>query len=420
MLLQTFLLYPKVESWAIQEENTSDCCSWDGVKCDQQSGNVIELDLSSSCLYGSVNSSSTLLRLSHPRSLNLAYNHFNYSPIPYAMGNLSSAYFLANFSSLTVISLNGCGMYGEFPKAIFQLPNLQVLSLRDNQDLTGYFPEFHIGSPLKQILLWNTSFSGEIPSSIKRLGSLNMLDLGGCNFSGLIPSSMGKLTRLTYLDLSENKFIGQIPYLLQNLTQLTLLILAQNYFHGVMPSSFARLVNLEVLILHDNELSGAVNFDIFLNMKYLKILDLTANIFSVSITETNSTNATVPQFNFLGLGYCNLKKFPGFLRYQDNLCLLELVGNRIHGPIPNWLWNISLESIEVLDLGLNFLTGFGNRPGPVVLPWRRLNILYLFNDMLKGQLLIPPPSIITYGGCTQRTNRRNSTPVLQFKFSPIS
>lgn len=328
--------------------------------------------------------------------------------------------FLANFSSLTVISLNGCGMYGEFPKAIFQLPNLQVLSLRDNQDLTGYFPEFHIGNPLKQILLWNTSFSGEIPSSIKRLGSLNMLDLGGCNFSGLIPSSMGKLTRLTYLDLSENKFIGQIPYLLQNLTQLTLLILAQNYFHGVMPSSFARLVNLEVLILHDNELSGAVNFDIFLNMKYLKILDLTANIFSVSITETNSTNATVPQFNFLGLGYCNLKKFPGFLRYQDNLCLLELVGNRIHGPIPNWLWNISLESTEVLDLGLNFLTGFGNRPGPVVLPWRRLNILYLFNDMLKGQLPIPPPSIITYGGCTQRTNRRNSTPVLQFKFSPIS
>lgn len=40
--------YPKTKSWA----NKSDCCSWDGIKCDAKSGQVIELDLSCSCFHG--------------------------------------------------------------------------------------------------------------------------------------------------------------------------------------------------------------------------------------------------------------------------------------------------------------------------------------------------------------------------------
>ncbi|KAJ6315994.1 hypothetical protein OIU78_019299 [Salix suchowensis] len=42
--------YPKVASWKVDGESR-DCCSWDGVECDRDSGHVIGLDLSSSCLH---------------------------------------------------------------------------------------------------------------------------------------------------------------------------------------------------------------------------------------------------------------------------------------------------------------------------------------------------------------------------------
>jgi hypothetical protein len=56
--------YPKLKSWTLEGES-SDCCSWDGVSCDEDTGHVIGLDLSSSCLYGSINSNSSLFRLVH-------------------------------------------------------------------------------------------------------------------------------------------------------------------------------------------------------------------------------------------------------------------------------------------------------------------------------------------------------------------
>ncbi|KAB1226200.1 Receptor-like protein 12 [Morella rubra] len=73
-------VYPKAGSWSLERENgSSDCCSWDGVECNHYTGHVISLDLSSRCLYGSINSNSSLFRLLHLQCLNLAFNHFNYS-----------------------------------------------------------------------------------------------------------------------------------------------------------------------------------------------------------------------------------------------------------------------------------------------------------------------------------------------------
>jgi len=78
----------KVASWTV-EGDKSDCCSWDGVECDQDTGHVIGLDLSNSCLFGSINSNSSLFRLVHLQSLNLAQNDFNGSHIPSQVRDLS-------------------------------------------------------------------------------------------------------------------------------------------------------------------------------------------------------------------------------------------------------------------------------------------------------------------------------------------
>ena len=86
------LVILQVSSW--NSRKTDDWCSWDGVLCDRVTGHVIGLDLSSSHLYGSINSSSSLFNLVHLQMLNLADNDFNYSQIPPSIRYLSNLTYL--------------------------------------------------------------------------------------------------------------------------------------------------------------------------------------------------------------------------------------------------------------------------------------------------------------------------------------
>ena len=108
---------------------------------------------------------------------------------------------LENLSSLTSLSLSQCGLHGEYPSNIFQLPKIQAIDLSGNYDLAGFLPKFQSGSSLMQLHLSFTNFSGELPNSINNLGSLNALDLSYTKFSGAIPTSMGNLSKLTSLEL---------------------------------------------------------------------------------------------------------------------------------------------------------------------------------------------------------------------------
>ncbi|KAJ0030284.1 hypothetical protein Pint_14569 [Pistacia integerrima] len=136
--------------------------------------------------------------------------------------NISSSVLdiLANLSSLTALSLRECELQGEFTAKIFQLPNLHVLSVRYNPSLSGYLPEFEMNSPLEDLRLAGTGFSGKIPYSIRNLGSLLLLDISNCSFSGSIPSSLGNLTKITYLYLNGNEFSGELPIVIGNLPSL--------------------------------------------------------------------------------------------------------------------------------------------------------------------------------------------------------
>ncbi|KAM1218669.1 hypothetical protein FF2_045268 [Malus domestica] len=263
--------YPKVASWAREgDQNQSNCCSWDGVECHAESGRVIGLDLKSSCLYGSINSNSTLFRLVHLQKLDLSDNNFNSSKIPSRLGhdlsslsylNLSRSTFsgqipseisklsklstlvlsynnglelrksimrilvqnltsikqlhlsdvgiystvpdiLVNASSLTSLNLSSCGLYGEFPVGIFHLPNLEELRLYSNIDLNGYFPTFNRTNSFKTLDVSETNFSGELPSSIGNLHSLNYFDISYCGFDSHVPSSFGNLTQLSFLKMA--------------------------------------------------------------------------------------------------------------------------------------------------------------------------------------------------------------------------
>ncbi|KAK4605328.1 hypothetical protein RGQ29_013413 [Quercus rubra] len=498
--------YPKVASWTL-EGNNSDCCSWDGVECDKSNGHVIGLDLNSSYLYGSINSSSSLFNLVHLQRLNLADNHFNHSQIPFTVSNLSKLTYLnlsnstfsgqiplefsqlshmssldlsynhleiknpslgrlvenltclenldlslvniisivpnmlANLSSLTSLRLYDCKLHGEFPVGIFKLPNLRVLNVRKNKGLTGYLPDFQWKSPLEEMILASTSFSGKLPATIGNLSSLTVIDMYKCNFSGFIPSSLGNLKHLNFLDLSYNTFeghvpssfgnliqlsflylsqneltgpipfelenltqltglflyfnniTGQIPFGLMNLTKLSILDLAGNYLTGQIPNSIFNLENLEFLDLSSNDFTAKVEFDKFVKLKKLTSLYLSDCGVSLIIGET-SDNTTLQKFKNLGFGGCNLSKFPDFLANQDELTWLDLETNNIHGQVPEWFWNVSKENLEVVILSYNFLTSLGQHP--ILLPWTRLAILDLRSNKLQGTLPIPSFSTLQY------------------------
>ncbi|XP_058211408.1 receptor-like protein 6 [Rhododendron vialii] len=354
--------YPKIKSWKL-DANASDCCSWDGVECDHDTSRVIGLDLSSSFLYGSINSNSSLfslipseisslsqltflnlsqyfepvhathvylLKLEKPSLRDLIQNLTNLKVLDLNVVNVSSTVpgALSTMTSLTHLNLGNCILYGEFPMGIFHLPNLRVLRVSVNENLFGYLPEFPYGGPFEELKIWKTNFSGLLPNSIGNLHSLKELHLGESNFYGTLPSSLGNLAQLTFLDVVGSNFWGQVPSSIANLSKLTvlglghctfdarpleklskLIILALDHtkLRDVLPQSLANMTQLSTLILNNNELFGEIP-SWLLNLTRLTFLDLSKNRLS-------------------GM-------FPSSISPLKHLEYLDFSFNRLQGPLP--------------------------------------------------------------------------------------
>lgn len=128
------------------------------------------------------------------------------------------------------------------------------------------------------------------------------------------------------------------------------------------------------------------------NLDRLEVLNLSLN--SLTILIETAVNSYPQKFCVLGLGSCNLDKFPNFLQNQDTLSWLDLSSNKISGQIPRWLLNISIDSLESLILSHNNLTGFDQYP--VLVPWNYLVTLDLRSNELQGSLPVPPVSTSSY------------------------
>ncbi|KAF3623745.1 putative protein-like, partial [Capsicum annuum] len=331
--------YPKTSSWNVSR----DCCSWDGVTCDEMTGHVIELDLSRSQLVVNIDSNSSLFQLSHLQRLDLSKNNFSNSHISPEFGRLQflrfsmsyatnltleahdfklllqnlthltelylsyvniSSTIPLNFSShLTTLKLGGTGLYGIIPESIFHLPNLETLDLRYSDQL-----------------------SGPIPESLSNLTSLVSLDLTSNTLNGTIPSWMfSQLPSLRYLYLRGNHFSGQLEDF--NSNSLVWIDLSNNQLQGHLPNSIQNLVNLTVLYLSFNNFSGHVDVSLFSNLKHLSDLDLSYN--SISLTNEHKVNFTWPETLFLlRFAACEVKELE-FLRSAKQLQELDISNNKI-------------------------------------------------------------------------------------------
>ncbi|PNX76219.1 receptor-like protein kinase, partial [Trifolium pratense] len=338
------LSYPKTTSW----NSSTDCCSWDGIKCDEHTNQVIQIDLSSSQLYGTMDANSSLFRLLHLRVLDLSDNDFNYSQIPPKIGELSQLRYLnlslsifsgeippqvSKLSKLLSLDLSFRAI-SSAKVGVFHLPNLKVLDLRYNPNLKGRLPEFQ-SSSLTKLALDQTGFYGTLPISIGNLSSLETLSIPNCHFFGYIPSSIGNLTQLMQINLRYNKFKGDPSASLANLIKLSHLIVGHNDFTietiswiDEIPTFIRNLGDLEFLMLSSNNITSLPNW--LWRKESLQIL----------IASNSSLTGKISP------SICNLK----------SLVHLELSFNKLRGNVPSCLGNFS-QSLENLVLKGNKLSG---------------------------------------------------------------
>ncbi|XP_020977664.1 receptor-like protein 12 isoform X1 [Arachis ipaensis] len=399
------LSYPKTLSWI----PTTDCCSWDGIECDELTCHVIGIDLSSSQLYGSMDPNSTLFSLVHLQSLDLSDNDFNHSQIPAKIGDLSQ------LRHLSLSHGNENTFSGEVPPQVSQLSNLLSLDLHsypleplpydlinnlqlkastltsltqnttrlehlrlDFVTISSSLPHTLTNlTSLQMLSLFSCDLHGEFPVGIFHLPNLAVLNLGqnqnlrgrlpnffsssfvnirDTSFYGTLPTSIENLTSLNWFSISSCSFYGAIPSSLGNLTQLALLDLSNNGFEGEIPHSLFRLENLEYLSLSYNFLEGQLALDMFLKLTRLNDLELSHNKLSL-FSQNRAVNETIlPPIQWLGLSRCNLNgEIPTWIMNLTTLNHLDLHENNLQGEIPYFLF--ILENLTGLDLNGNVLEG---------------------------------------------------------------
>jgi Leucine-rich repeat (LRR) protein len=289
--------------------------------------------------------------------LDLSYNNLE-GPIPVSL------FLLPSLRELKLSNNLFSGRLHELPTVSSYL--LEHLDLSDNI-LEGPIRMFVFEFPsLKSLLLSGNYFNESLQLNvIQNLINLSYLDLSHNNLEGPIPMSVFEFPSLESLSLSWNNFSGPLQLnVIQNLINLSFLDLSHNNLEGPIPMSVFEFPSLERLLLSWNNFSGPLQLNVIQNL---------INLSSLHLSHNN-----------LELASSKLKPFPQFLINQSTLSMLDLSDNRIHGEIPNWIWN--LPYLYSLNLSYNYLETLDLS----LLNMSSVHFLDLQSNQLQGQLSVLP------------------------------
>ncbi|KAK8603128.1 hypothetical protein V6N13_085323 [Hibiscus sabdariffa] len=359
--------HPKTNSW----NESTNCCTWEGVTCDNATGQVIGLDLSCSMLAGFLAPDTSLSGLQGLKRLNLSYNDFKHSSIPLGFSRLVS---------LTHLDLSGSSFSGFVPPVVSLPSKLISLDLSTN-DLT--FDSHNFGmlignlSELQILFLDSVDMFDVEPTSLVNLSlSLKRLSLPNCDLQGEFPSEIFQLRNLEYLDLSSNYLTGHLPKFNWS-SPLRLLDLSRNYFRGSIPVSLRNLTEVTSLDFSFNEFEGQIP-DVFGNLNKLTTLNFSYCNFSCELPSS--------LFNLTRLTYLELSSnrltgpLPANVTGLQNLNELYLEDNLLAGGIPSWPF--TLPFLQYLRLGHNSLTGPINQ----IQEPNSIRVVCLENNDIHGEI----------------------------------
>ncbi|KAI8570624.1 hypothetical protein RHMOL_Rhmol01G0050200 [Rhododendron molle] len=237
----------------------------------------------------------------------------------------------ATWPKLLVLSLSSCNIT-EFPEFLQNSSNLFFLDLSNNK-IHGEIPKWVEGNAtwpnLSSVDLSYNYLQGplRVPSS----SLIGRFQISHNKLTGEIPSSICNLSSLEIFVLSNNKLNGVIPHCLGNVSNhLEVLDLRSNGFHGAIPTTFANGSKLRSLNLNGNNLEGPVPRSLA-NCKSMEVLDLGNN-------------------NLYGA-------FPHWLEFLPVLQVLVLKSNRFHGSIGTYGTEAPFPKLRIFDISQNNFTG---------------------------------------------------------------
>uniref|UniRef100_A0A2N9H9V1 Leucine-rich repeat-containing N-terminal plant-type domain-containing protein n=1 Tax=Fagus sylvatica TaxID=28930 RepID=A0A2N9H9V1_FAGSY len=317
-----------LSSWSSDQE---DCCRWERVRCDNKTGRVTELHLSSPLDADGLwltTKRGWVLEFSSLRYLDLSWNDFNRACI---------SSFLGSMGNLRHLDLRWANFSGLIPHQLGNLSGLRYLDLSGN--------DFNRAG-LRYLDLSENDFSRTgIPSFLGSMGNLRHLDLHQANFSGLIPHQLGNLSSLRYLDLGDNsRYLYADNHSLDISVSLPLqyLGLSSIDLHKEVDwlqimSKFPSLSELHLYYCQLDSLNPSLGF---INFTSLRVLVLSENHFNHEIPNWFSNlSTTLLQLDLMSSSMKG--EIPESLGKLKHLEFLDLSSNSLNGPIPQSLGNLS-------------------------------------------------------------------------------
>ncbi|KAL7587204.1 hypothetical protein Lser_V15G40468 [Lactuca serriola] len=378
----------------------NDCCLWERVHCDDDSGNVKSLDLRGEKYAGEdryylvgAEVNSYLAQLKHLTYLDLSGNDFGGSRIPKFIGSLKQ---------LSYLNLSHAGFQDDVAWT-FGLSSLEHLDLSSvnlgeaqNRDMLLYM----IPS-LKELNLGSNSFKGPLPGFFQNLTSLAFLDLSdyepgsAWNFAKLLKM----IPSLSELHLSncwlDNTFLSSSHFNFSTLSNIQHLNLRWNSIGGIFPSVLTNMSSLRVLDLTENILNSWVpvmpdlvelhlSYNMFNRFEQLGIwrhchlihLDVAGNVNGMEMIDSSHNVSECSQYALESLDL--VESFQNGTIPEALGRMVNLRNNRLTGRIPKSLGR--LRHLDVLDLSTNDLTG----PIPTFLG--KLSVIDLSWNQLMGSI----------------------------------
>ncbi|RID55804.1 hypothetical protein BRARA_G03045 [Brassica rapa] len=187
----------------------------------------------------------------------------------------------------------------------------------------------------QNLCYWNERVSHNSFESFEHSSKETMitsLDLSSNSFQGPFPHRICKPHwDLYFLDLSNNLFNGSIPRCLRNSAVfIEVLMLSNNSFSGVIPDVFANATKLLSLDVSHNQLEGKFPKSL-INCKTLQLVNVESNRIK--------------------------DNFPSWLGSMPSLHVLILRSNEFYGPLYHRHMSIGFQSLRVIDVSHNELTG---------------------------------------------------------------
>ncbi|BBN70289.1 disease resistance family protein / LRR family protein [Prunus dulcis] len=336
-----------LSSWGLEIQK-QDCCRWIGVSCSNQTGHVLQLDLSYKVMD------------EHYYSLE---ENLDWLPL---------------LSSLRYLDLSGTNLSNVFdwPEAINKLPELTNLTLWECDLPSPILSPLSYINSSKSLASADLSFNHlrSLPD-LTKLSSLATLLLNNNKFSGV-------------LDFSWNDLAGSLPDL-TNLSSLEILFLHNNQLSRAIPESIGRMSKLKIIDFHMNSLEGMISETHFSTLSKLQYLDLSSQNSSNSLVLDIHADWIPPfQLYSINLGSCKMgQHFPKWLQTQKQIKYLDISNAGISDILPSWFWSL-YRNVEFMNLTGNQIRGsFAN----LTLEFSYSPELHLSSNKLEG----PIPSVLS-------------------------